>query len=143
MDTKRIGNIGEAMVIAQLVENEMPVYPAFGDNESADLVAEIRGQLVKIQVKTCTSLKQDGGSYVVDLRRNKNPWTSTTGSVAYTPKEVDYFATYCTITKQICWFKVSELQQMSVTLRIQPPQNGATKNIRYESDYSFSKVFGI
>ena len=40
MNSKRIGNIGEAKVLAKFVEMGMPVYIPFGDNEKADLVAE-------------------------------------------------------------------------------------------------------
>lgn len=136
MDTKSIGNIGEACVLAKLVKHHIPVYIPFGDNEAADLVANIEGRLVRIQVKTCYQLKTDGESYVVDLRRNKNPWTAASGqSEKYSSDEIDYFATYCVATDQICWFDCQTMSQSSVTLRISPAKNGASKNVRYEKDY--------
>ena len=48
MNTKRIGNIGEAAVLNKFVEMQIPVYIPFGDNESADLIAEFNGKLNKI-----------------------------------------------------------------------------------------------
>lgn len=141
MDTKRIGNIGEAKVLAALVEKGIPVYIPFGDNEAADLVAEINGKLCKIQVKTCSSLK-DNGSYNVDLRRNKNPWSAAANDdhSNYTKDEIDYFATYNTITQNICLFDLTTFQQSSVTLRIEKPLNNISKGIRYEDDYLLDKV---
>ena len=140
MDTKRIGNIGEAKVLAALVERKIPVYIPFGDNESADLVAEIKGKLCKIQVKTCSNLK-DNGSYIVDLRKNKNPWTAGANDHdSYSKEEVDFFATYNTITKNICLFDLNNFTQSSVTLRIAKTLNNANKNIRYEEDFLLDKI---
>ena len=52
MNSKRLGNIGEAKAIAAFVENQIPVYIPFGDNEKADLIAEFNGKLNKIQLKS-------------------------------------------------------------------------------------------
>lgn len=52
MNSKRIGNIGEAQVLNKFVSLGIPVYIPFGDNEKADLIAEFNGKLNKIQVKT-------------------------------------------------------------------------------------------
>ena len=57
MNTKKIGNIGEAKTLAKFVELGIPVYVPFGDNESADLVAEFNGKLNKIQCKTTDKVK--------------------------------------------------------------------------------------
>lgn len=48
METKRIGNIGEAKVLSKFIELGYPVYIPFGDNEKADLIAEFNGKLNKI-----------------------------------------------------------------------------------------------
>ena len=138
MDTKRIGNIGEACVLAKLVELEIPVYIPFGDNESTDLVADINGKLCKIQIKTCSSLK-DNETYIVDLRRNKNPWSAKEGTDHETYDDVDYFATYNTITKKICLFDTKLFNQASITLRINQPQV-VLKTMKFEEDYLIERV---
>lgn len=138
MDTKRIGNIGEAYVLAKLVELEIPVYIPFGDNESADLIADINGKLCKIQIKTCSSVK-DNETYIVDLRRNKNPWSAKEGKDHETYDDVDYFATYNTITKNVCLFDLKLFNQASVTLRINKPQV-ILKTMRFEEDYLIERV---
>jgi hypothetical protein len=48
MNTKKLGNIGEAKVLCKFVEMQIPVYQAFGDIEKADLIAEFNGKLNKI-----------------------------------------------------------------------------------------------
>lgn len=68
MNSKRIGNIGEAKALAKFVELGIPVYIPFGDNESADLIAEFNGKLNKIQfrvVKTATN-QRDYRDYLFD-----------------------------------------------------------------------------
>lgn len=52
MNSKRIGNIGEAKTLCKFVELGIPVYVPFGDNEKADFIAEFNNKLNKIQVKT-------------------------------------------------------------------------------------------
>lgn len=56
MNSKRIGNIGEAAALMKFVEIGIPVYLPFGDNEKADLIVELKGQLLKIQVKSSETL---------------------------------------------------------------------------------------
>ena len=61
MNTKQVGNIGEAAILSKLVEYGVSVYIPFGDNEKADLVADFNGKLVRIQVKT--SIATGNNSY--------------------------------------------------------------------------------
>lgn len=138
MDTKRIGNIGEACVLAKFVELGIPVYIPFGDNESADLVVDINGKLRKIQIKTCSSLK-DNETYIVDLRRNKNPWSAKEGKDHETYDDIDYFATYNIITKKVCLFSAKLFNQASVTLRINKP-SVILKTMKFEEDYLIERV---
>jgi hypothetical protein len=65
MNSKRIGNLGEAKVLCKFVELGIPVYLPFGDNEKADLIADFNGKLNKIQIKT--SKKAEDGKMIFDL----------------------------------------------------------------------------
>lgn len=40
MNTKQIGNIGEAKALCKFVEMTIPTYTSFGDNERADIVID-------------------------------------------------------------------------------------------------------
>ena len=68
INTKNIGNIGEVKTICKFVELGIPVYTSFGDNESADMIAEFNGKLQKIQCKTSQKLSE--GNIVVGLTTN-------------------------------------------------------------------------
>ena len=48
MNTKSIGNIGEAKALCKFIEYHIPVYLPFGDNERSDLIAELNGKLNRI-----------------------------------------------------------------------------------------------
>ena len=54
MNSKRIGNIGEAAALMKFVEIGIPVYLPFGDNEKADLLV---GELYDICEKILKNKK--------------------------------------------------------------------------------------
>lgn len=56
MNSKHIGNIGEAKVLAKFSELGYDVYIPFGKNTRSDMIVEINDSLYKIQVKTCSKL---------------------------------------------------------------------------------------
>ena len=91
MLSKRLGNIGEAKTLAKFVELQIPVYQPFGDTETADLVAEIKGKLSKIQVKT--SEKYNNGKLIFSLVSSTMHRKNGVKHV-YSKSEVDYFALY-------------------------------------------------
>ena len=91
MNTKQLGNIGEAKALCKIVSLHVPVYQAFGDNERSDLIADFNGKLQRIQVKTSEKC-EDGKmtfSLVSSTMHRKNGVKHK-----YTKEEVDYFALY-------------------------------------------------
>jgi len=70
MDTKLKGDIAEQAVVLQALKQGWEVLKPFGDRLPYDLVFDIGGILVKIQVKYAWhDVKR--GNYVVDVRRTK------------------------------------------------------------------------
>mgnify|MGYP002738007242 FL=1 len=67
VNTKAIGNVGEARVLSELISLGIPVCLPFGDNERYDLVADFNGRLVRIQVKTVGVLSKNGKVATVPL----------------------------------------------------------------------------
>lgn len=59
MNTKRIGNVGEAVTIAEFVKRQIPVYTSFGENEHCDLIADFNDKLNRIQCKTSQIIKDN------------------------------------------------------------------------------------
>ena len=132
MDTKRIGNIGEACVLAKLVEMEIPVYIQFGDNEPADYIIIVDDVPLKVQVKTST--RYDGEKTKFDLvsstihRKNGEKHK-------YSTQEVDIFMCYDVSTKEI--FLVKNTGSMTeITIRYSLPKNGQKKGINLSNDFS-------
>ena len=137
MNTKRIGNIGEAKVLAKFVELEIPVYLPFGDNEKADLIAEFNGKLNKIQVKT--SVKAEDGVIIFDLTSSTVHRTNGEKHI-YTELEIDYFACYNITRDKIFLINVKDAPSTNLKIRFEQPKNNHKTGIRWEQDYLIDNV---
>ena len=51
-NTKAIGEISEAMILAEFLKAGIPVLMPFGDNQRYDMVVEAGGQFLNVQCKT-------------------------------------------------------------------------------------------
>ena len=132
MDTKRIGNVGEAYVLAKLVEMEIPVYMQFGDNEPADYIIIVDGMPLKVQVKTST--RYDGEKTTFDLV-SSSVHRKNGEKHKYSIQEVDIFMCYDVNTKEI--FLVENTGNMNeITIRYSLPKNGQKKGINLSNDFS-------
>lgn len=137
MNSKRIGNIGEVKALSKFVELGIPVYIQFGDNETADLVADFNGKLNKIQVKT-SSKAEDGK---MEFQVASATSFSRTGDTVhkYTEFEVDYFVLYNIQRDKIFIVPFEECSSRTFTIRYELPKNGQKIGIHMEEDYSFEK----
>jgi len=68
MYTKEKGSIGEQLVICECLRRGYHVSIPIGDCLPYDLILDIKGRLLRIQVKTAWANR---GSYRVDMRRTK------------------------------------------------------------------------
>lgn len=141
MQTKRVGNIGEAITLAKFVELGVPVYIPFGDNESADLIAEFNGKLNKIQVKTSYKMKKD--SFIIGLRsktiRNGRNYVKKYGC-----NDIDYFSIYNVESKILMLIPIEKLQNRNA-IKVNVPFKGIHNQyepLNYE-DFSFEKIINI
>ena len=137
MDTKRLGNIGEAVAITMFVKCGIPVYLPFGDNEKADLIAEFNGKLNKIQVKT--SIKSENGKMIFDLTSCTNHRNNGERH-KYTSNEIDYFFCYNIERNKSFLIKVPQESVSTITVRYELPKNKQAKNIHMESTVLFENV---
>lgn len=137
MNTKGIGNIGEAKVLCKFVELGVPVYLPFGDNERADLIADFNGRLNRIQVKT--SIKAEDGKMIFDLTSST---THRSNGVRhkYTNQEVDYFACYNLARDKVFLIPVGE-PCTSIVIRYEKPKNNQKQNIKFEEDFLIDNFF--
>lgn len=140
MNSKKIGNIGEAKVLTKFVELGIPVYLPFGDNEKADLIVEFNGKLNKIQVKT--SQKAENGKMIFNLvsstthRKNGNKHI-------YTNNEIDYFACYNISRDKIFLIPIDKAPMTTITIRYEKPKNNQIQGILFEKDYLIDNILCV
>ena len=140
MNSKRIGNIGEAKVLAKFVEMGIPIYITFGDDEKADLVAEFNGKLNKIQVKT--SIKSKNGCSIFDLTSSTAHRTNG-GRRKYSNSEIDYFALYSLDRDKIYLMKAPDNPMTAITIRFEDTKSGKKIGVNYESDFLIENILNI
>jgi len=140
MNSKRIGNIGEAKVLAKFVEMGIPIYIPFGDDEKADLVAEFNGKLNKIQVKT--SIKSKNGCSIFDLTSSTAHRTNG-GRRKYSNSEIDYFALYSLDRDKIYLMKAPDNPMTAITIRFEDTKSGKKIGVNYESYFLIENILNI
>lgn len=140
MNSKRIGNIGEAKVLAKFVEMGIPIYIPFGDDEKADLIAEFDGKLNKIQVKT--SIKSKNGCSIFDLTSSTAHRTNGERR-KYLNSEIDYFALYSLDRDKIYLMKVPDNPMSAITIRFEDTKSGMKSRVNYEYDFLIENVLKI
>lgn len=138
MNSKRIGNIGEAKALSKFVELGVPVYIPFGDNETADLIADFNGKLNKIQIKT--TIKADNGK--MEFNTASSMSKSHIGDTVhkYTETEVDYFVFYNIERDKIFLVPFKDVGSRGFTIRYELPKNGQKIGIHLEQDYLFENI---
>ena len=105
----------------------------FGDNAKYDFIADVDGQLLKIQVKTA-SLKDENA--IKFSCRSTHVNCSGVKNIRYSENEIDYFATYW--NEQCYLVPISECSAEKI-LRFVPPKSGQIKGITFACDYILEK----
>ena len=103
-----------------------------------DMLVDIDGKIIKIQVKTCHLAKDESGIEfrVSSMTHNKQGYTRR----VYSEDSVDYFMTcyeddYYLVPFSECGVGVKKL-------RLIPPLNGQRKGISFASDFLIEKILG-
>lgn len=133
MNSKVIGNIGEAITIAEFVRRGIPVYTSFGENERADLIAEFNGKLNKIQCRTSERFEDN----VIVWRLTSS---TSTGVHVYDKSEIDYFSLY-NIESKILLLVPIEIINGRKSINVPIPYRKTNQNtpLNYE-DYLYDTV---
>lgn len=129
--TTEKGEIGEAMVIADLIRQGHDIAIPVGHNLPFDLIVvrKENGNLEKVQVKYRTS---NGIAFRASVR-SASAWVQH----RYTADEVDWIAIYEATTNQ-CFYLPSSVWDghQELTLRMKPTRNGQQKGTRWASDFT-------
>lgn len=129
LNSKKKGNLTEMQCMAAIMAHNCGVSIPFGDNSRYDFIADIDGQLLKIQVKTASA--KDENSIKFSCR---STYVNCSGvkNIRYSENEIDYFATYW--DNQCYLISVNECSVEKI-LRFSPPKNRQIKGITFAKDY--------
>jgi PD-(D/E)XK endonuclease len=129
--TNAKGEIGEAMILADLQRQGHGVAIPFGHDLPFDLIVVRKedGALEKVQCKYTTS---DGRVLIARIMSN-SAWVRH----RYTKDEVDWIAVYDATTNLCFYLPSAEWDgQVAMNLRLTSTANGQAKGIRFASDFS-------
>ena len=103
---KRIGDIGEANVIAKLLTyKNVFLSKPIGDNCPYDLIIDVEGRIYRAQVKTTEKLSRKRMVYYLFTYNSKRKEKKS-----YNRSEVDLFLFYCMETNYFGLARVGEIQ---------------------------------
>lgn len=122
-DTKSVGDISEAFVLAALLKSGKKVCIPFGEGHRYDLVVDEGEGFVRVQVKT--GRIRDGA-----VRFNTSSWQYG-GYVRDYVGGADLFGVYCPENGLVYLVPVGE----ACYLRLTEPQNNQKMHVKYASDY--------
>ena len=131
----KIGNLGEAKVLAKFVELGIQCYLPFGDGSTADLIAEFNGKLNRIQVKSTT--KDENGSLPFSICSTTIRADGEIHKHFYTEEEIDYYALYSSVTDEVYLLPVKDAPNRKVTIRYKEPYASTSKKAQ---DYLIEKI---
>lgn len=135
LNTKRKGMALEARIMTDLLECGCAVSTPWGDTERYDLVVDIGGNLLRIQVKSART-RNDGETIEFDCRSNRYTGKGIE-HYKYSADDIDYFATAYKETSYL--ISVNECESSKV-LRIGPAKNNQQKRITCADQYELKKV---
>ena len=133
MNTKRTGDISEAVAITALLKGGANVLIPFGDCNRYDLVAEFEDKFYRIQVKT-------GWIEKGNIRASVSNNTTEDGkTIRRSYKgQVDFFIIFCRETDKLYLLPIEACSDSDIKLRLEKPKNNQKVGIKMASDYEFN-----
>ena len=137
MNTVSVGDIGEAMAIADFIKAGFGVSKPLSDNLRYDLIVDINNTLYRVQVKTTSVIKDEK---MIFSTKTTNYVKGKYSSNAYSSDEVDMFYLYH-LENDWRGLYITEKDKTIPTemgMRFTPPKNGQIKGIKMAVDFEFS-----
>jgi hypothetical protein len=129
MNTKHVGEVSEAVIIAECLKLGYSISKPFGDNQRYDLILDVGGTLKKVQCKT-GRIKDGAVHFPICSTKNYNG-NSRTSYVG----EVDFIFVYCPDNDAVYWLDLNtNKSKTSVSYRVKTPEYPQEK-IRYAEDF--------
>ena len=133
LTSKQKGNLTELQCLTAFYEQGCHVSLPYGENSRYDMIVDVNGKLIRVQVKT-SSLKGEGA--IVFSCRSSHVNSTGVKNIRYSAQEIDYFATFW--EGQCYLVPISECSTEK-TLRFIPPRSGQLKGISFASEYTIQK----
>ena len=128
-NSKTVGNIAEAQVLAALVKQGKTVLLPYGDNERYDMVIDDDGKFLRVQ---CKNGRYENGCVVFDTCSSQVHMGN--GRQHY-HGQVEFFGVYCREIEKTYLVPIDEVGISRSSLRVLPTKNGQKKRIKLASDY--------
>lgn len=127
MNTKTIGEIAEAQVLAALLKTGYTILLPFGENQRYDLVIESNGQFERVQ---CKNGRLKNGAVAFQT-------SSASGHAARKDYRgaADLFGVYCKGTEKVYLVPVDKTTVTEGRLRVAAPKNNQTKGVVWAKKY--------
>lgn len=135
MNKCHIGNTTELQCILAFTQLGYQVSLPYGGQARYDFLVDIKGKILKIQVKT--SHGNEDNSYLEFECRNSKYKNGHHVHTKYSDGEIDYFATFY---NNQCYLIPASECSTEKRLRFIPPKNGQIKNICFAKDYELKEV---
>ena len=124
-DTKQVGDVSEAILMATMLKNRWVVLLPFGERHRYDLVLEDKGAFLRVQCKTgrlrAGAIRFNTSSVVRDAQTKKYI------KRYYGPSDIDLYGVYCPEMDQCYLIPVLEVARTEGCLRVVPSLN-STRN---------------
>lgn len=130
------GDVREVNVASELMSLGVPVSRPLSDNLKYDLVADVEGELLKVQVKTAKDRTDTDQHSIVSELHYRGP---DGGKCGYNSSEVDVFALVHRSTGEIFWVPFEDCADKSVSLSRSKQDHSQVK--RLASDYHLTERF--
>ena len=112
------------------------VYKSIGDNSPSDIVIDVNGELLKIQIKTSTYTgKGNSPINAISFPMSTSQEHRDRGRHLYTKEEVDYFIFYSPIHDVLLIYK-NNAKDYTISFRFNKTRQ--TKNVKYAKDFLLS-----
>ena len=135
LTAKQKGNLTELQCLTAFYKQGCHVSLPYGENSRYDMIVDVEGKLLRVQVKTSSNKKDNVNAIEFSCRSS---YVNSTGvkNVRYSENEIDYFATYW--DNQCYLIPVNECS-VTKTLRFAPPKSGQIKGISFATEYELQK----
>jgi len=137
LSTKRKGDISEMRSMAKLTELGADLYTPYGENTRIDIIADIDGTLLRLQVKTA----RDCGDKIKFNCSSRRSNLSETTSEHY-KGEVDAFLVFHSEGDEkgsFYFVPIEEATKTAMSLRLTGTKNNQTKNVNIAKNYKLTK----